>query len=139
MRDTSRQISEEGLPWWLSGKEFTCQCRRRGFYPCSGKIPWRMKWQPTPVFLPGKSHGQRSLVGYSPWGHNLATMPQQISEGCFLSHLTGSASRLHYMPMSEMLLLFHFTEEEREAQRFQRGVQTHRALKWQNLASSPHL
>ena len=33
------------------------------------KIPWQRKWQPTPVFLPGKSHGQRSLVGYSPWGH----------------------------------------------------------------------
>ena len=34
-----------------------------------GKIPWRRAWQPTPVFLPGESHGQRSLVGYSPWGH----------------------------------------------------------------------
>ena len=33
------------------------------------KIPWRREWLPTPVFLPGKSHGQRSLVGYSPWGH----------------------------------------------------------------------
>ena len=33
-----------------------------------GKIPWRRNWQPTPVFLPGKSHGRRSLVGYSPWG-----------------------------------------------------------------------
>ena len=33
-----------------------------------GKIPWRRKWQPTPVFSPGKCHGQRSLVGYSPWG-----------------------------------------------------------------------
>ena len=33
------------------------------------KIPWRRNWQPTPVFLPGKSHGQRSLVGYSPWSH----------------------------------------------------------------------
>ena len=33
------------------------------------KIPWRRKWQPTSVFLPGESHGQRSLVGYSPWGH----------------------------------------------------------------------
>ena len=33
-----------------------------------GKIPWRRKWHPTPVFLPGKSHGQRSLAGYSPWG-----------------------------------------------------------------------
>ena len=39
-----------------------------GFNPWVGKIPWRRKWQPTPVFLPGKSHGQKSLVGYSPWG-----------------------------------------------------------------------
>ena len=37
-----------------------------------GKIPWRRKWQPTPVFLPGKSHGQRGLVGYSPWGHKVS-------------------------------------------------------------------
>jgi len=36
----------------------------------SRRIPWRKKCQPTPVFLPGKSHEQRSLVGYSPWGHN---------------------------------------------------------------------
>ena len=39
------------------------------FNPCVGKIPWRRKWLPTPVFLPGESLGQRSLVGYSPWGH----------------------------------------------------------------------
>jgi len=38
------------------------------FNPWVRKIPWREKWQPTPVFLPGESHGQRSLVGYSPWG-----------------------------------------------------------------------
>ena len=42
--------------------------RRRGFDPWVRKIPWRRKWQPTPVFLPGKSHGQRSLAGYSPCG-----------------------------------------------------------------------
>ena len=41
---------------------------RPGFSPCVWKIPWRRKWQPTPVLLPEKSHGQRSLVGYSPWG-----------------------------------------------------------------------
>ena len=40
-----------------------------GFDPWVGKILWSRKWQPTPVFLPGKSHEQRSLVGYSPWGH----------------------------------------------------------------------
>ena len=44
------------------------QCRRPWFDPWVGKISWRRKWQPTPVSLPGKSHGQRSLVGYSPWG-----------------------------------------------------------------------
>ena len=60
--------AEEGLPWWLSGKESACQCGRSGFNPCIGKSPWRRKWQPTPVFLPGKSHGKRSLVSYSPWG-----------------------------------------------------------------------
>ena len=53
---------------WLIGKESTGQCRRRGFDPSMGKIPCKQKWQPTPVFLPGKSHGQRSLVGYSLWG-----------------------------------------------------------------------
>ena len=54
-----------------SGKEPACQCRRLeigGFDPWVGKIPWRRKGQPSPVFLPGKSHGQRSLAGYSPWG-----------------------------------------------------------------------
>ena len=41
-----------GLPWWLSGKEPACQCRRRGFDPWVRKIPWERKWQPTPVILP---------------------------------------------------------------------------------------
>ena len=59
------------LARWLTYKSTRLQCRRhrrRGFDPWVRKIPWRRKWQPTPVFLPGKSHGQRSLVGYSPWG-----------------------------------------------------------------------
>ena len=45
------------------------QCRRPGFDPWVEKIPWRRKWKPIPVSLPGKSHAQRSLVGYSKWGH----------------------------------------------------------------------
>ena len=45
------------LPWWHNGKESACQCRRRGFNPWSRKIPWRMEWQHTTVFLPGESHG----------------------------------------------------------------------------------
>jgi len=55
------------LPRWHSARESTCQCRRLGFDPWIRKIPWKRKWQPIPVFLPGKSHGQRSLAGYSPW------------------------------------------------------------------------
>ena len=64
-------LSHVGLSRWLSGKESTCQwrCQRHGFDPWVGKIPWRRKWQPTPVILPGESHAQRSLVGYIPWGH----------------------------------------------------------------------
>ena len=57
-----------GLPRWLSSKESACQCRSHGFDLWVGKISWRRKWQPTAVFLPGKSHRQRSLAGYSPWG-----------------------------------------------------------------------
>ena len=62
-------VSFTWLPCWLSGKESTCQCRRPKVDAWVGKIPWRRKWQPTPVFLPGESHGQSSLVGYSSWCH----------------------------------------------------------------------
>ena len=76
------------LPWWLSGKESTCQCRRSRFDPWVRSISWRRKWQPTPVFLPVKSHQQRNLVGYTPWGcrdgHNLATTQQWFKWNCFL-------------------------------------------------------
>ena len=46
--------------------------------PTSGRFPWRRKWQPTPVFMPGKSHGPRSLVGYSPWGCKESDMTEQL-------------------------------------------------------------
>ena len=52
-----------GFPGRLSSKESTHPCRRRGLDPSAGRVPWRRKWQPPPVVLPGKSHGQRSLVG----------------------------------------------------------------------------
>ena len=61
----------DGVLWGLSCKESACQCRRCAFDPWAGKIPWRRKWQPTPVFLHGKSHGQRSLGVYSPLGHRV--------------------------------------------------------------------
>ena len=57
-------------------KEFAFKCRKRRFNSWVRKIPWRRKWQPTPVFLPGKFHGQRSLAGYSPWGHKESDMTE---------------------------------------------------------------
>ena len=49
------------------------------------KIPWRRKWQPTPVFLPGKCHGQRSLEGYSPWGHKESDMTELLTHVLYVS------------------------------------------------------
>ena len=63
-----KRASPPGLARWLGWERICLQCRRPEFYPVVGKIPWRRKWQATPVFLPGESHGQKSLVGYSPWG-----------------------------------------------------------------------
>ena len=81
------------LPYWLSGKESTCQCRRHGFSPWVRKIPWRRKWQVPPVLLPGNSHGQRSLAGYSPWGRKELDMTGRLHfhlrqlVGLFVSYL----------------------------------------------------
>ena len=66
-----------GLPWWLSGKE-CLQCRRHGIDPWVEKMSWRREWQATPVFLPGKCYGQRSLTGYS--CHNDLVTKQQLQQ-----------------------------------------------------------
>ena len=71
-----------GFPGGTSGKEPACQCRRRkrcGFDPWVGKIPWRRKWRPTPVLLPGESHGQRSLTDYNPWGRKGSDTTEGLS------------------------------------------------------------
>ena len=74
-----RSLIHIGFPGGAGGKEPTCQCRRHkryGFNPWVGKIPWKLAWQPTPVFLPGKFHGQRSLAGYNSWGHKKSDMTE---------------------------------------------------------------
>ena len=63
----SRLIPLGGFPGGSDGKESACKYERPGFDPWVGKIPWRREWQTNPVFLPREFHGQRSLVGYSPW------------------------------------------------------------------------
>ena len=74
------------IPWWLRQWRISLQCRRPRFDPWVGKIPWRRKWQPTPVFLPGKSYGKRS-----PWGRKesdsierLTHTHCRINNVCFL-------------------------------------------------------
>ena len=66
-KDKSTAYVHCRLPGWLSGKESACQVGDTGSIPGLGKSPGE-GWQPTPLFLLGKSHGQRILVGYSPWG-----------------------------------------------------------------------
>ena len=82
------------FPGASASKESTCQWRRHRkhrFHPWVRNIPWRRKWQPAPVFLPGKSCGQRSLVGCSPWGcrvrHDLATEHVLFTQGAQSSTL----------------------------------------------------
>ena len=75
----------KGFPGGASGKEPTCQCRRGkryGFDPWVGKIPWRRKGHPIPVFFPGKSHGQRNLVGYCPQGRNDSDTREATWQAC---------------------------------------------------------
>ena len=83
-----------GFPCSSAVKKICLQCRRCGFDSWVRKIPWRKKWQPIPVFLPGKSHGQRT-AGYSPWGHtrighDLAAKQQQHT------YLLGRSRRLGF-------------------------------------------
>ena len=73
-------------------------CRRHRFHPWVGKIPWRRKWQPTPVFLPLESHEQRSRVGYSPWGHRESGITE-------VTEHTHTHTPLHIQPAIDHVLL----------------------------------
>ena len=95
------------FPWWLSGKESGFSAGDTGdldLIPGIGKMPWRSAWQPTLVFLPGKSHEQRSLVGYSPWGpkkYNSFDFPQKVWCYCWSSGQTTPK----YLTMAYVTLL----------------------------------
>ena len=80
-RKTRRHLHyiRQTLPWWLRWERTYLQCRRPGFSPWVGKIPWRREWLPTPVFLPGEFHGQRNLVGYSPWCRKKSDLTEQLT------------------------------------------------------------
>ena len=74
------------FPGGSNSKSICLQCGRPRFNPWVGKIPWRRQWHPTPVLLPGNSHGRRSLVGCSPWGReesDTTDVTQQQQQQCF--------------------------------------------------------
>ena len=70
--------SHHGFPGGSHSKESTCNSGDQ-INPWVRKIPWRREWQPTPVFFPRKSHGQRSLAGYSPWGYKNVNTTEQLT------------------------------------------------------------
>ena len=74
------------------GQESTCQCRRLEFHPWVRKVPWRRKWEPTPVFLPGKCHGQRSLGGYNPWHCKELDMTERLNTHTHTHTLRGAVA-----------------------------------------------
>ena len=61
-------LGHMGFPGGSEVKASACNVGDLGLIPGSGRFPWRRKWKPTPVFLPGEFHGQRGIVGPSPWG-----------------------------------------------------------------------
>ena len=64
-----------GFPGGSDGKESACNAGDLGLNPGLGRSPWRREWPPTPVFLPGEAHGQKSLVGYKSMGSQRAGQP----------------------------------------------------------------
>ena len=72
------------FPGGSVGKESICNSGDPGSIPGLGKIPWRRKWQPTPVFVPGEFHGHRSLAGYGPWGCKELDMTKQLTLSLYM-------------------------------------------------------
>ena len=70
----------QGFPGGSGVKVSVWNAGDLGLIPGSGRSPWRRKWQPTPAFSPGESHGQRSLAGYSPWGHKESDTTEQLNK-----------------------------------------------------------
>ena len=116
-RHNVRFLLPRGFPGGAGDKESVCYCRRRKrlrFNPWVGKIPWRRKRQPTPVFLPGKSHAQRSLVGYSPQGHKSQTLlhhHQQLPFTCPTGREAAQGNFHKCMKLAMNTFTPHFPQE----------------------------
>ena len=73
-KDLIQLSADEGFPGGSDGKESACNMGDLGSIPGSGRSPLRKEWQPILLFFPGESHGQKSLVGYSPWDNKESDM-----------------------------------------------------------------
>ena len=91
IRKLTQHMINRGLHRWPTSTESTCQYRRPGLDPWVGKIPWRRRQQLTAVFLPGKSHGEGSLVGYSPRGHKESGTTRRLTLTYLLVFLAGES------------------------------------------------
>ena len=106
-----------GLPWWLNGKESTCQCRRLGFNPWVGKIPWRGKWQPTLIILAWEipwteEPGGLQSIGSQRVRHDLATkqqLPLQREEKDMTEPLSWADRRPELWYFRSITHIFEFT------------------------------
>ena len=87
-------------------KKICLQCGRPKFDSWVGKIPWRRKWQPTPVFLPGEFHGQRSLESYTPWGRKESDTTKQLTHTHTHTHQTLNPNMV--LLSSTVTLVFFF-------------------------------
>ena len=91
-----RNIEEiQWLRWW----RVCLQCGKLGFNPWVRKIPWKREWQPTPVFLPGKSHEWRSLAGPSPWGRKESDTTERLTHT-----MEGKKIQFHFKEMKKFEL-----------------------------------
>ena len=100
---------ERGFPRGASGKEPASHCRRHnrwGFDPWVRTIPWKRTWQPTPVFLPGKSYGQKSLAGYGPSGCKESDVTEKPEQN--FGHLNKFTQKIR--PRCQLISDFFFTE-----------------------------
>ena len=105
-----------GLPQWLNGNESACTAGdvgEAGSVPGLGKMPWRKKWQPTPVFLPGEFHGQRSLMDFSPWNGKESDTIEHSRAHLNILHAWSSFS--HQVP-TVALLWTHYNFSNYKAQ-----------------------
>ena len=130
------------FPGGTSGIEPACQCRRCKrcrFDPWVRKIPWRRKWQPTPVFLPGESHGQRSLAAYSPQGRRVGHDWSDLA--CMCANTKGPRSPVLMLPLAhDGRVWFLHTWEKEPPNLGQRGDMEGTLLsanKWQSWSENP--